>query len=83
MWTSDPRHLYMGIVGNDGVTRGLGMVDFDPDRGERLSDIRRVTFEPGADAWFGLATFTPDHRWMFFDWTEQQGDIYVANLIVK
>ncbi len=43
-----------------------------------------MKFEPGP----GLSRspsggFTPDGRWYYFEWTEEQGDVYVANVIVR
>ena len=59
------------------------MLEFDSARGQVTSSIKRVNIAPGPGLLQLGVSFTRDGRWMFFEWTEEEGDIYVADLIVR
>jgi hypothetical protein len=41
-----------------------------------------VPFEPGRGAArAGACGFTPDLKWMFFEWTATEGNIYAATIV--
>ncbi len=77
----DPRRLYTWNVGTDGELDDLGFAAFDPVTGHVTSPFQRIKFgfDSGAPR-IGNAHVTPDGRWLIFEWTQQEGDIYVADL---
>jgi hypothetical protein len=84
-FTYDPKRLYL-IARRTNGTAGdvLGFVELDSARGVATSGFKRVAFEPGrGSSQIATGGFTPDRRWFYFDWTEEEGDVYVANLIVR
>jgi hypothetical protein len=80
---TDPRRIYFWTNGGGGTQNVLNFVPFDPTTGRATSPSQRLAFEPGSGIPGLGAAFTRDRRWMFFDWTEEEGDVYLAKVIAK
>jgi Tol biopolymer transport system component len=83
-WAADSRRIYAFSERPDDTFGTLGVIDIDPESGAPLSGFQRLHVEPGSGEFVALDhRSTPDGRWLFFVFTEEEGDVYVADLIVK
>jgi serine/threonine protein kinase/Tol biopolymer transport system component len=84
-WTPDSRRILLWSERGDETRGQLGFVEIDPKSGKAIGTFQRLRYEPpgsGAGLYFTY-NVTPDGRWLYFQWTEHEGDIYVRDVVVK
>lgn len=80
-WNDDPRRIYLWSERGDDTGQTLGFVELDPPTGA-TGDFHPLGLHPTQgeggvlDYWL-----TPDRTWLFFAWSEHEGDIFLGDLV--
>jgi hypothetical protein len=80
----DPRRVYLWMPRGDGHRGEIGFITINPTNGRLESGFQRLRYQPGpGSVREGHASISRDGRWLFFAWSNDEGDIHVADLIVR
>jgi Tol biopolymer transport system component len=79
MWLRSRENL-RALFRGDSTEDKLGFIRFDPKTGERLSDFEALDLRPTSGVLSTFVSLTPDSRWLFFAFSEVQGDLYLADV---
>jgi len=84
-WTTDPRRIIVYSERGDASGERLGLIEIDVNTGSVVRDLTPLDLQATQHGEVPLRsnrwTMTPDGRWLYFQFTELEGDIYVADLV--
>jgi eukaryotic-like serine/threonine-protein kinase len=83
-WMGDNKRIYIWSERGDETEDRFGFINFDPRTGTAVSDFQLLKLNPapGLPLQMSYAT-TFDQKWLYFSYTNVEGDIYIADIIAK